>query len=103
MSEEIMNTPNESTQAKEKRVTKTPLAVSVGNRIYKDIELYCKSTGTSMTRLVESLIKEFLEKEEVKNVISENKVDKRKLRALETKKAKLAKLQAEIAELEKEQ
>ena len=113
MSEEIMNVPEtvnteEKTISSENETTTTGrkpnrVSVTIGARSYNTLATYCKYTeGATVSKVVNSLVQDFLDREDVKAVLEENKVDKKKQRMIAVKKAKLAKLQAEIDELEKE-
>lgn len=75
--------------------------IKVSLKDYTALETYGKATKSSPTKIVNDLITEFLGREEVKKVISENGEAAKKAKAIEKKKAQLEKLKKEIAELEK--
>lgn len=116
MSEEIMNSPEKENDIKETTISSEQetndttqsrkpnrIAVTIGSRNYNTLATYCKYTdGNTVSKIVNSLVQEFLEKEEVKSVLEEHKVDKKKQKMIEAKKAKVEKILAEIAALENE-
>ena len=75
--------------------------IKIAVKDFEALSTYCKGVeGATPTSVISNLIKEFLEKDEVKAVIAEQSKDKKKLKTIEKKKEMIAKLQAELAELE---
>lgn len=75
--------------------------IKIAVKDFEALSTYCKGVeGTTPTSVISNLVKEFLEKDEVKAVIAEQSKDKKKLKTIEKKKEMIAKLQAELAELE---
>lgn len=75
--------------------------IKIAVKDYEALTAYCKGVeGAAPTSVIGNLVKEFLEKDEVKAVVAAQSQDKKKLKAIEKKKEMIAKLQAELAELE---
>lgn len=75
--------------------------IKIAIKDFEALSVYCKGVeDATPTSVISNLVKEFLAKDEVKAVIAEQSKDKKKLKAIEKKKEMIAKLQAELAELE---
>ena len=75
--------------------------IKIAVKDFEALSTYCKGVeGATPTSVISNLVKEFLEKDEVKAVIAEQSKDKKKLKTIEKKKEMIGKLQAELAELE---
>lgn len=83
------------------RVKRPEIKITVKD--FNDLTTYCKAKeGMTPTKIVNTLVGEFLAREDVVEVIKAASVDKKKAAAIEKKKAMIEKLKAELAELEKE-
>lgn len=76
--------------------------VKIAVKDFEALTVYCKGVDSATpTSVISKLVKDFLEMDEVKAVIAEQSKDKKKEQAIQKKKDMIAKLQAEIAEMEK--
>lgn len=76
--------------------------VKIAVKDFEALTVYSKGVdGATPTSVISKLVKDFLEMDEVKAVIAEQSKDKKKEQAIQKKKDMIAKLQAEIAEMEK--
>lgn len=81
--------------------TKRP-EVKIPVRDFNDLTTYCKGTeGNTPTKIICTLVRDFLDREDVKSVIAAQGKTSKKLVAIEKRKATIEKLKAEIEALEK--
>ena len=75
--------------------------VKIPVKDFNDLTTYCKGTdGNTPTRIVTGLVSDFLIRDDVQAVIAAQSQDKKLLKDIAKRKAALAKIQAEVVELE---
>ena len=76
--------------------------IKIPVKAFNDLTVYCKATeGMTPTKIINDMVADFLAREDVVEVIKVTSVDKKKAAAIQKKKDMIAKLKAEIEELEK--
>jgi coenzyme F420-reducing hydrogenase beta subunit len=88
------------TVKKERKKRETKVGIKIPPKSYQFLEIYSKTINSTPTKIVEGLIEEYLEKDEVKKVLSENEKLNKMRSNLEKKEKEIAELREKIKEQE---
>ena len=86
----------EEPKVKRERAKRPEIKIAVKD--FQDLETYGKATNKSSTKIVNELVKDFLAREDVKKIVTENGESAKARERIRKKEEKIARIKEEIEE-----